>query len=59
MVAYGFCQFSMTNPGTRLNSEVLWVTSVQLFAKAMAAIYRSEGEVDPKNWTSINVIKRG
>src|SRR4051794_23406775 len=39
--AHGACQSSMTRPGTRLNSATLCVTSVQPFARGMAAICMS------------------
>ena len=39
------CQSSIDNPGTRLNSEVLCVTRIRPFAKAMAAIIRSFGPI--------------
>ena len=38
---HGTCQSSTTRPGTRLNSAVLCVTSVQPFASAIAAISMS------------------
>jgi hypothetical protein len=42
----GACQSSMTKPGTRLNSAVLCVTSVQPWARAIAAICRSRGPIN-------------
>ena len=44
---HGICQSSTMSPGTRLNSRVLLVTSMQPFARAIAAICISK---DPITW---------
>ena len=42
-ITQGVSQSTSNSPGTRRNSERLWVTSVEPVAKAMAAISRSYG----------------
>ena len=42
---HGNSPSSSKRPGTRLNSAVLWVTSVMLCTRAMAAICRSYGPI--------------
>jgi len=43
MTRHGICQSTSFNPNTRLNSDVLWVTSVRSLANAIAAIIKSFG----------------